>query len=99
MKTLKLPDWADFDITHIENCEEESSVKIQLAYSDAFKAMAMAYGIRSLIRETRYFELEAFNDNDPDPEQLNCSTDERFVFDIETDGFLTHSLNFTVLLS
>ncbi len=71
MKTMKLPDWADFDITHVENCEEESSVKIQLAYSDAFKDMVMAYGIQGLIREALdTSELEAFNDNSPDPEQL-----------------------------
>ena len=72
MQTLKLPDWADFDITHVENCEEESSIKVQLAYSDAWKDMVMAYGIKSLIREALdNAELEAFNDNDPEPEQLD----------------------------
>ena len=72
MQKLTLPDWADFDITHVENCEEESSIKIQLAYSDAMKDMLMAYGLKSIIREgLDSAELEAFNDNDPFPEQLD----------------------------
>ena len=69
---MKLPDWADFDITHVENCEEESSIKIQLAYSDAMKDMLMAYGLKGIIREgLDSAELEAFNDNDPLTEQLD----------------------------
>lgn len=62
---MKLYDLADFDITQIEIDEEESSIKINLAYSDAMKDMILAFGLKSIIREGLYSDdILAWNDNE-----------------------------------